>query len=134
MEYALQALRKYAVFTGRARRKEYWYFALFYLIAMIVCDILDTMLGTMQESTGIGYIGVLLFLVAFLPSLAVGVRRLHDIGKSGWWLLIGIIPLVGVIVLLVFAVQDSQPGTNAYGPNPKEAPDAGNVQPPPVPQ
>lgn len=58
-------------------------------------------------------------LALFIPSLAVAVRRLHDIGRSGWWLLIGLIPLVGAFVLLVFAVQDSQPGSNAYGPNPK---------------
>jgi uncharacterized membrane protein YhaH (DUF805 family) len=134
MEYALQALRKYAVFSGRSRRKEYWFFILFSILGSIVAGIVDGVLGTVDEATGIGIAGCLFMLALLVPSIAVGVRRLHDIGKSGWWLLIGLIPLVGAIVLIVFAVQDSQPGTNQYGPNPKEAADAGTVQPPPVPQ
>jgi uncharacterized membrane protein YhaH (DUF805 family) len=134
MDYALQALRKYAVFSGRSRRKEYWYFVLFIFLGSIVCGIVDGVLGTLDETTGVGIVGGLFMLALFVPSISVGVRRLHDIGKSGWWLLIGLIPLVGAIVLIVFAAQDGQPGTNSYGPNPKEVPDAGNLQPPPVPQ
>jgi uncharacterized membrane protein YhaH (DUF805 family) len=105
-------LTQYATFSGRARRSEYWWFFLAYFIASVVASIIDGILGVMV-------LGVILGLGLLIPTLAVGVRRLHDIGKSGWWLLIGLIPLVGAIVLLVFACQDSQPGTNQWGPSPK---------------
>jgi uncharacterized membrane protein YhaH (DUF805 family) len=105
-------LTQYATFSGRARRSEYWWFYLAYVIASVAASIIDGILGVMV-------LGVILALGLLIPSLAVSVRRLHDIGKSGWWLLIGLIPLVGVIVLLVFACQDSQPGTNQWGPSPK---------------
>jgi uncharacterized membrane protein YhaH (DUF805 family) len=105
-------LTQYATFSGRARRSEYWWFFLAYFIASVVASIIDGILG-------VTVLGVILALGLLIPSLAVGVRRLHDIGKSGWWLLIGLIPLVGAIVLLVFACQDSQPGTNQWGPSPK---------------
>lgn len=121
MNWFLTALRKYGVFTGRSRRSEYWYFALFYFLISVVLAIVDTMAGTMDADLGIGLLGGLFGVAMIVPSLAVGVRRLHDIGKSGWWLLIGLIPLIGVIVLIVWACRDSQPGANVYGPNPKEA-------------
>ncbi|MFL6095178.1 MAG: DUF805 domain-containing protein, partial [Blastococcus sp.] len=105
-------LTQYATFSGRARRSEYWWFYLAYVLADIVASIADTVVGT-------SVLEWVLLLGLLLPTLAVGVRRLHDIGKSGWWLLIGLIPLVGAIVLLVFACQDSQPGTNQWGPSPK---------------
>ncbi len=103
----------YVGFQGRARRSEYWWFFLFYLIVYIVLYAVDL--------TVFGYpmLSGLFALASFLPSLAVGVRRLHDTGRSGWWLLIGLIPLVGFIVLIIFYVGDSQPGVNKYGPNPK---------------
>lgn len=121
MSWFLLALRKYAVFHGRSRRSEYWYFALFYFLICIALGIVDGITGTASAQTGFGLLGPLFVLAMFIPSLSVGVRRLHDIGKSGWWLLLSLIPLVGFIVLLVWACRDSEPGTNAYGPNPKEA-------------
>lgn len=122
MNWFMTVLRKYAVFEGRARRREYWFFVLFYILISVVLAVVDRMLGTYDETYGMGALGALFCLGLLIPSIAVGARRLHDTGRSGWWLLIGFIPLIGVIVLLVFFVLDSQPGTNAYGPNPKEAP------------
>lgn len=109
------ALIKYATFSGRARRSEYWFFALASLIASVVASTIDNVIGT-QLFTYIVALGL------FLPSLAVGIRRLHDTGRTGWWVLIGLVPVVGLIVLIVFYVQDSQPTTNAYGPSPKHEP------------
>ena len=109
--------KKYVDFSGRARRSEYWYFFLFTIIVSIVAGIIDGILGT-RSSNGTGLVGAIASLALLLPTLGVGVRRLHDTGRSGWWLLIGLIPLIGAIVLLVFFVQDSHPD-NQYGPNPK---------------
>ncbi len=120
MNWFLIALKKYATFSGRAQRAEYWYFFLFYLLIFIGLSILDGLTGSFSAESGMGFLGGLLSLALFVPSLAVGVRRLHDTGRSGWFLLLALIPLVGAIVLLVFAVQDSTPGENQYGPNPKE--------------
>ena len=119
MNYYLDVLKKYAEFTGRARRKEYWMFVLFNFIVSIVLGRIDAMLGTVN-SLGVGYIGGLYSLVVLIPSIAVGVRRLHDIGKSGWMLLVVFIPIVGFIWLIVLLATDSTPGENQYGPNPKE--------------
>ncbi|MGF1661339.1 MAG: DUF805 domain-containing protein [Kineosporiaceae bacterium] len=114
-------LTKYAVFTGRARRSEYWWFALFLFLLQIVTSIVDNVAGTTvgEGVTGTGVITSLVGLALLLPSLGVQIRRLHDTGRSGWWVLIGLIPLVGAIVLIVFSVQDGHPGENAHGPNPK---------------
>ena len=122
MNWFMTALRKYAVFTGRSRRSEYWYFALFYFLILFALSIVDVFAGTMSVEAEIGLFSGIFGLAMVIPSIAVGVRRLHDIGKSGWWILIGFIPLVGWIILLVWACRDSQPGANAYGPNPKETP------------
>lgn len=103
---------KYATFSGRARRSEFWWFALFSGIVQTVMSLLDAAIGNR-------ILGLLVALALLLPSLAVTVRRLHDTGRSGWWIFIALIPLVGVIVLLVFELQDSQPESNAYGPSPK---------------
>jgi len=111
-EAVRSVLSQYATFSGRARRSEYWWFVLASVIASVVASIVDTALG-------VSILSLLLTLGLLIPSLALGVRRLHDIGKSGWWILIGLIPLVGVIVLIVFACQDSEPGTNQWGPSPK---------------
>jgi uncharacterized membrane protein YhaH (DUF805 family) len=112
--------KKYVDFSGRARRSEYWYFFLFTIIVSIVAGIIDGILGTRGSGTtgGTGLVGGIASLALLLPGLGVGARRLHDTGRSGWWLLIGLIPLIGAIVLLVFFVQDSHPD-NQYGPNPK---------------
>ena len=121
MNWYFEVLKKYAVFGGRARRKEYWYFVLFNALIGIVLAIVDGVTGTLVPGAGIGLLGGLYSLAVFIPGFAVTVRRLHDTGKSGWWLLIFLVPLVGVIVFLVFMVKDSQPGENRYGPNPKVA-------------
>ena len=120
MNWYLDVLKKYAVFSGRARRKEYWYFCLFNIIVAIVLAIVDVIFGTFSKALGIGLFGGIYALAVFIPSLAVSVRRLHDRNRSGWWLLIALVPIIGAIVLLVFMVQDSQEGDNQYGPNPKE--------------
>jgi uncharacterized membrane protein YhaH (DUF805 family) len=119
MNWYLEAWKKFAVFQGRSRRKEYWFFALFNLLIAIALAIVDVMIGTVNYQAGIGLLGGLYMLAMLIPSIAVGVRRLHDIGRTGWWLLLGLVPVVGGIVLLVFALIDSQPGPNEYGPNPK---------------
>lgn len=106
-------LKKYAVFEGRARRKEYWMFILFNIIVAIVLNIVDGIVGSS------GVLGGLYSLAVLVPAIAVAARRLHDTGRSGWWQLIALVPVIGFLVLLVFYVQDSQPGSNQYGANPK---------------
>ena len=115
----MTAMRKYAVFSGRSTRSEYWYFVLFLVLIQIGLMIVDTLLGTFNSAAGIGLLSGIFSLATFIPCLAVSVRRLHDTDRSGWWLLLGLIPVIGGLVLLVFFVQDSQPGTNRFGPNPK---------------
>jgi uncharacterized membrane protein YhaH (DUF805 family) len=122
MNWYLTVLKKYAVFSGRARRKEYWMFFLFNVIFTILATVLDNLLGTAIEDLGYGFFYIVYALAVLVPSLAVAVRRLHDIGKSGWWLLVSFVPLIGGIWLLVLLATDSQPGENEYGPNPKENP------------
>ena len=121
MNWYLEALKKYAVFSGRARRKEYWYFFLFNLLISIVLAVIDSMIGIFDAEAGIGLLGGIYGLAVLIPGLAVSVRRLHDTDRSGWWLLIVLIPLIGAIVILVFMVQDSKLGENQYGSNPKDA-------------
>lgn len=119
MNWYIGVLKKYAVFSGRARRKEYWMFVLINIVVSVGLAIADNVLGTVSQA-GVGMLGALYSLGVLIPSLAVGVRRLHDTDRSGWWLLIGLIPLIGLIVLIVFFVMDSQPGQNRFGANPKE--------------
>lgn len=121
MNWYLKVVKNYVGFSGRARRKEYWMFILFNLIFSIAAVILDNIIGTAIGGIGYGVIYILYSLAVLLPSLAAVVRRLHDVGKSGWMIFISIIPLIGVIWLLVLLVLDSNPGENKYGPNPKEA-------------
>ena len=113
MSWYLQVLKKYAVFSGRARRKEYWYFFLFNVIISIVLGWIGNLLWTYNVLSGLYSLAVL------LPSLGVLIRRLHDTDHSGWWLFISLIPLIGTIWLLVLVVSDSDAGTNQYGPSPK---------------
>jgi uncharacterized membrane protein YhaH (DUF805 family) len=120
MNWYLKVLKQYADFNGRARRKEYWMFVLFNMIFAIVAMILDNVLGIAMEGIGYGPLYGLYLLAIIIPSIAVGVRRLHDIGKSGWMMLISFIPLIGGIWLLVLFVTDGNPGENEYGANPKE--------------
>ncbi len=121
MSWFIEALKKYAVFRGRSRRKEYWYFALFYAVITIALLVVDIAIGTFNSTAGLGLFSGVFNLAMLIPSIAVSVRRLHDIDRTGWWVLISLVPIIGVIVLLVFAVQDGTPGDNRYGPNPKTA-------------
>ncbi|HKJ43372.1 MAG TPA: DUF805 domain-containing protein [Sunxiuqinia sp.] len=121
MNWYLKVLKQYADFSGRARRKEYWMFVLFNILFAIVALILDNLLGLTVGKLPYGVFYFLYSLVVLIPGLAVSVRRLHDIGKSGWMILISLIPIVGGIWLLILLVSDSKPGENEYGPNPKEA-------------
>lgn len=113
MNWYIKALKNYAVFGGRARRTEYWMFVLFNMIVAVVLAAAVGLLG------GPGFLNTIYSLGVLIPSLAVSVRRLHDTGRTGWWLLIGLIPLIGFIVLLIFFVKDSDPENNEYGSNPK---------------
>ncbi len=121
MNWYLKALRQYADFNGRARRKEYWMFFLFNIILAVAAMLLDNILGIASGEFGYGPLYGIYVLALIIPGLAVGVRRLHDVGKSGWMILISLIPLLGAIWLLVLMVMDSNPGDNRFGPNPKEA-------------
>lgn len=120
MNYYIECMTsKYFCFTGRARRKEYWMFVLFNVIAAFVVGFVGGFLAGLTGIGALALLGALYNLAAIIPGLAVGIRRLHDIGRSGWWCLIALVPFVGVIILLVFMILDSQPGENEYGPNPK---------------
>ncbi|MCI9844415.1 DUF805 domain-containing protein [Flavobacterium pectinovorum] len=117
--YKKVVFENYVNFNGRARRSEYWYFALASGIISIILTIIDKTIGTTFGIAETGIISSLYSLLVILPSLAVGVRRLHDVGKSGWFMLIILIPIIGAIWLLVLACTDGEQGTNAYGPDPK---------------
>jgi uncharacterized membrane protein YhaH (DUF805 family) len=123
MNWYLMVLKKYAEFSGRARRKEYWMFALFNVLICLAAMILGVILMKVSDGLGI-FIDVLLGLyglAVLIPGLAVSVRRLHDSGKSGWLILICLVPFVGGLIVLILMLLDSQPGANEYGPNPKGA-------------
>ncbi len=115
MDYYLLAFKKYAEFSGRSRRKEYWYFILFNNILLL----LTSAIGIMISDS----IGTILYaiavLVTIIPGLAVSIRRLHDLDRSGWFLLLGLIPLIGAIILLVWFCTSGTEGPNQYGPDPK---------------
>jgi uncharacterized membrane protein YhaH (DUF805 family) len=115
MNWYLMALKKYVDFSGRSRRKEYWMFFLFNIIIAVVLGIIEGILGIA------GVISGLYCLAILLPGIAVTIRRLHDTDRSGWWILVGLVPIIGGLVLLFFMIQDGKPGENQYGPNPKGA-------------
>jgi uncharacterized membrane protein YhaH (DUF805 family) len=121
MNWFLLALKKYAEFSGRSRRSEYWYFVLFYVLIYMGLALVDTLTGSFNAASGMGILSGIYSLGMLIPSIAVGIRRLHDTDRSGWWLLISFVPVIGAIVLIVFFFQDSQPGDNRFGPNPKAA-------------
>ena len=120
MKYYLKALKNYANFSGRARRKEYWLFTLYNIIIFVALVFLGAMVGFPGGAEGV-FVFVAFYMVGVLiPALAVSVRRLHDTGRSGWWLLLYFVPF-GAIVVLVFLVQDSNPASNKFGKNPKRS-------------
>ena len=113
MEWYLQVLQKYTAFDGRARRKEYWMFTLISGLIAIGLVVVESLVG------GPGILALLYWLAVLLPSIAVSIRRLHDTGRPGWWLLLGLIPFVGGIIVLVLMVLEGDAEQNEYGPNPK---------------
>lgn len=114
IDYFKLALSKFAQFTGRSRRSEYWYF---FLVTLIITYGLQG-IGMVLDMSLFVMLGGLVSLALLIPGIAVAVRRMHDVGRSGWWLLLGLIPLAG-LVILYWAASDSQPGANQWGPNPK---------------
>ena len=118
MEWYIKVLKQYNDFKTRARRKEYWMFTLFSVIISSILTLIDNNLGT-EVNTGTGLFGGIYSLLILVPTLAVSVRRLHDIGKSGWMLLVALIPLIGAICLLILFCKDSQIEENKWGANPK---------------
>lgn len=119
MNWYITAVKKYATFSGRARRKEYWYFFLFNVLISLSLSFVDSLTGSFDPDTGYGLLSGIYSLALFIPGIAVSVRRLHDTGRTGWWLFILLIPIIGVLVLLYFTVSDGNPGTNEYGADPK---------------
>ena len=119
MNWYFEAIKKYAVFTGRARRKEFWMFSLLNFIITYAFWVIGSGVATLNLNIHPGRLCVIYILASFIPTIAVEVRRLHDTGRNGWWLLISMIPLLGTIAILVLMAQDSTPGENQYGPNPK---------------
>ena len=120
MKWFVKCMKQYADFGGRARRTEFWMFVLFNIIFSVIASLIDRAIGFKIGDIQMGIIGLIYSLAVLIPALAVSVRRLHDIGKTGWMVLINLIPLIGLIWFIVLMVKDSQPGENQYGPNPKE--------------
>jgi uncharacterized membrane protein YhaH (DUF805 family) len=121
MNWYLKVLKNYLGFSGRARRQEYWMFVLFNAVFSIIAILLDNIVGTDIEGYWLGLFYILYYLAVFLPALAVLVRRLHDIGKSGWFMFVSLIPIIGSIWLIVLLCKDGNTGENKYGANPKES-------------
>ena len=118
IDWAMRPLTKYADFSDRAPRAEYWWFYLLSIVAYIVSTIVDSVIGTGGALGPYGILSMVVMLGLLIPSLAAGVRRLHDTDRSGWWLLIVFIPLVGAIVLLIFFVLEGTKGDNRFGADP----------------
>ena len=130
MSWYVKVLKQYVDFSGRARRREYWMFVLINVVILIVLSLIDTLLGTggfrvtsgggsFYAANSLGLLSGLYTLAVLLPSIAVTVRRLHDTDRTGWWILLGFIPIIGGIVLLVFYVLEGTRGPNRFGPDPK---------------
>lgn len=119
MEWFLKVIKNFS-FKGRARRKEYWMFVLFVIPISLVLAFIDGFFGFYSEAAGIGLLGAIFTISILVQGIAVGVRRLHDIGRSGWWLLINLIPFVGWMIVLVLMALKGKQGDNSYGPDPKQ--------------
>ena len=126
MKIFFGVLKKYAVFSGRARRSEFWVSTLIWVVIYFTLAVIDVVIGT-ELGGDVGILSFFFLVATFLPLLGVQIRRLHDTGRSGWWSLLNSIPIIGTIVVIFFLVQDSQQGQgldltgpNKYGPNPKE--------------
>lgn len=115
----LKCLKQYADFEGRARRKEYWMFALVNFLISLALGYMEKAFHMTLFGSDFGIISTLYSLFVFVPGLAVAIRRLHDINKSGWWYLLMLLPIIGWIWLIVLFCKDSTPGSNQWGPNPK---------------
>lgn len=120
MNWVKTVFRKYATFQGRAQRAEYWYFVLFYVVVYTVLGFLDGSLSRPADEPSWGLLSGVFALATLVPSIAVSVRRLHDTNRSGWWMLVMFVPLIGQLVMLIFMVLDGTPGDNRFGPNPKQ--------------
>lgn len=120
MDWYIKVLKDYAVFEGRASRAEYWYFILFNIIAAVILMLIENALGLVliTENGGVGFLSMIYALAVFVPSLAVAVRRLHDTDRSGWWVLLALIPLLS-LVLIVFFIFKGTEGENQYGAAPQ---------------
>ncbi|GAA3966223.1 DUF805 domain-containing protein [Allohahella marinimesophila] len=113
MEWYKKALQNYVVFTGRAHRTEYWMFILIHILILLG-------IGLVERTLGLGnFLSGLYSLVLFIPLISAAVRRLHDTGRTGWWYLLMLIPVIGTIIIIIMLALDSEPGANEYGPNPK---------------
>ena len=121
MQWLKEVIAKYATFRGRARRREYWRYILYYVIAFVTLVLIDMLTGTFNMESQLGFLSGLFLLFMLIPSVAVAVRRLHDTERGGWWLLLAFLPLIGQLVLLFFFIQEGDEGDNAYGPDPKFA-------------
>ncbi|MEM8594489.1 MAG: DUF805 domain-containing protein [Pseudomonadota bacterium] len=119
MDWYLSVWEKYAVFDGRARRKEYWWFTLFNVLALLVLALIDSSMGSYSPTAKMGLLSGVYVLASILPSIGVTIRRLHDTDRSGWWMLISFIPVIGHIVLMVLLAIEGTQGDNRFGPNPK---------------
>ena len=120
MEWYIKGINSYSDFNSRARRKEYWMFTLWNIIFALLASLLDYFFGIVYPSLGYGPLYIAYALFVFVPGIAVTVRRLHDIGKSGWMYLVAFIPIVGFIWLLILLIKEGDQGNNAYGEDPKE--------------
>jgi uncharacterized membrane protein YhaH (DUF805 family) len=115
MNWFLYSLRNFAKFEGRATRPEYWYFLLMTVLIFIILAVFDGILGTFRSSAGMGLLSGIFIVALAIPSLAVGTRRLHDIGRSGWWQLLNVVPYIGWLILVVLFTLRGQPASNRFG-------------------
>jgi uncharacterized membrane protein YhaH (DUF805 family) len=123
MKWYLHCWRHYADADGRAGRPEFWYFTLFHALVLLSLVIIDNLLGLFGPTVGIGVLSGIYMVAAAIPSICVGVRRLHDTNRSGWWVLLSILPYIGALILYILLALRSTDGENDYGgePNPSAA-------------